>query len=111
MKALRLHGVGDLRLADEAPPEPGEGELLLRVKAVGLCGSDRHWFVEGAIGDAAVTGPLVLGHELVATVDAGARAGERVAVDPSRPCGACEACATGLPHLCLDVRFAGHGTI
>jgi L-iditol 2-dehydrogenase len=110
VKALRLHGVGDLRLADEAPPEPGDGELLLRVKAVGLCGSDRHWFVEGAIGDAAVTRPLVLGHELVAVVDAGVRAGERVAVDPSHPCGTCEACAAGMPHLCLNIRFAGHGT-
>jgi L-iditol 2-dehydrogenase len=110
VKALRLHGVNDLRLAEEAPPEPGDGELLLRVSAVGLCGSDRHWFTEGAIGDAAVTRPLVLGHELVATVESGPRAGERVAVDPSHPCGACDPCARGLAHLCLNVRFAGHGT-
>ncbi len=110
MKALRLHGVGDLRLADEEPPDPGEGELLLRVNAVGLCGSDRHWFAEGAIGDAAVTRPLVLGHELVATVEMGPRAGERVAVDPSNPCRACDPCRRGLAHLCLNVRFAGHAT-
>jgi L-iditol 2-dehydrogenase len=110
VKALRLHGVGDLRLADEAPPEPGDGELLLRVNAVGLCGSDRHWFAEGAIGDAALTRPLVLGHELVATVETGPRAGERVAVDPSHACGACDPCARGLAHLCLNVVFAGHGT-
>jgi L-iditol 2-dehydrogenase len=110
VKALRLHGVGDLRLDEEAPPEPGPGELLLRIRAVGLCGSDRHWFAEGAIGDAALTRPLVLGHEFTATVEAGPRAGERVAVDPAHPCGVCEPCGRGLPHLCLDVRFAGHGT-
>ena len=52
MKALRLHGPGDLRLHDEPPPEPAAGEALLRIAAVGLCGSDRHWFTEGAIGDA-----------------------------------------------------------
>jgi L-iditol 2-dehydrogenase len=110
LKALRLHAVGDLRLTEEEPPEPGDGELLLRVHAVGLCGSDRHWFAEGAIGDAVLTRPLVLGHEFVATVANGRRAGQRVAVDPSRACGSCEPCLAGLEHLCLNVRFAGHGT-
>lgn len=110
MKALRLHGVGDLRLHDEASPEPGAGEVLLRVRAVGLCGSDRHWFAEGAIGDARLTRPLVLGHEIVATIESGPRAGERVAVDPAQPCGTCSLCLQGMGHLCLDLRFAGHGT-
>jgi L-iditol 2-dehydrogenase len=108
MKALRLHGPGDLRLHDEPAPDLAPGEVLLRVDAVGLCGSDRHWFVEGAIGDAALTRPLVLGHEFVATIESGARAGERVAVEPANACGHCAQCTEGLSHLCPNVRFAGH---
>jgi L-iditol 2-dehydrogenase len=109
MKALRLHGPGDLRLHDEPPPEPAPGEALLRISAVGLCGSDRHWFTEGAIGDAGLTRPLVLGHEFVATIESGSRAGERVAVDPADACGRCAQCLEGLDHLCPIGRFAGHG--
>ncbi len=110
MKALRLHGIGDLRLHDEPSPAPAGDEALLRIGAVGLCGSDRHWFVEGGIGDADLSAPLVLGHEFVATIESGPRTGERVAVDPAKPCGVCAPCAAGQAHLCLDLRFAGHGT-
>ena len=110
MKALRLHGTGDLRLHEEPLPEPGVGELLLRVTAVGLCGSDRHWFVEGGIGDAVLARPLVLGHEFVATVEAGPRAGERVALDPAIPCGRCALCLSSRRHLCPELRFAGHAS-
>jgi L-iditol 2-dehydrogenase len=110
VKVLRLHGRADLRLHDEPEPEPSEGEVLLRISTVGLCGSDRHWYAEGEIGDAALTQPLVLGHEFAGTIESGSRAGERVAVDPAIPCGRCELCLGGRQHLCLDVRFAGHGT-
>ncbi len=109
MKALRLHGRGELRLHDEPEPVPADGEVLLRVNAVGLCGSDRHWFLEGSIGDAGLSRPLVLGHEFSATIESGPRAGERVAVDPAVPCGRCAVCCSGLPHLCGELRFAGHG--
>jgi L-iditol 2-dehydrogenase len=110
MKALRLHGRGDLRLHDEPAPTSSDGEVLIRVTAVGLCGSDRHWFVEGSIGDAALTHPLVLGHEFVGTIESGPRAGERVALDPAIPCGCCVVCRLGQPHLCPELRFAGHGS-
>jgi L-iditol 2-dehydrogenase len=109
VKALRLHAVGELRLHDEPDPVPAEGEVLLRMTAVGLCGSDRHWFTEGAIGDARLARPLVLGHELGATIAAGPRAGERVAIDPAIPCGTCAVCLRGDDHLCPHGRFAGHG--
>lgn len=110
MKALRLHGPGDLRLHDEPRPEPARDEVLLRVTAVGLCGSDRHWFSEGGIGDAVLTRPLVLGHEFCGVVEGGPRAGERVAVDPAIPCEHCEVCLAGHPHLCGELSFAGHGS-
>lgn len=108
MKALRLHGVGDLRLADEPTPVPGPGEELVRVTAVGICGSDLHWYHESAIGEAVLTQPLVLGHEAAGVVASGPRAGLRVALDPQVPCASCETCAAGQGHLCPRVRFLGH---
>jgi len=105
MKVLRLHGVRDIRLSEEPIPVSQTGERLLRVSAVGLCGSDLHWFSQSGIGDARLTHPLVLGHEFSAITETG----ERVAVDPSIPCGKCEFCQQGNPNLCPDVRFAGHG--
>lgn len=109
MRALRLHGPNELRLHEEPEPSPAPGEVLVRVTAVGLCGSDRHWVLEGGIGDAQLEHPLVLGHEFAGVVASGPHEGQRVAVDPAVPCGVCEACASGLEHLCPAVRFAGHG--
>jgi len=106
MKVLRLHNVRDLRLHDEPLPLVGEDEVLVRVTAVGLCGSDLHWLDEGAIGDAQLSRPLVLGHEFAGVTADGAR----VAVDPAIPCGKCEPCREGNPNLCLALRFAGHST-
>jgi len=110
VKALRLHGVGDLRLHDEPSPTPAAGEVLVRVTAVGLCGSDRHWLDQGGIGDAVLSRPLVLGHEFAGVIESGSRSGERVALDPAIPCGRCAPCLAGQPHLCLRLRFAGHGS-
>ena len=109
MRVARLHAVGDVRVADEVEPVVGEGECLVRVTAVGLCGSDLHWFAQGGIGDAQLTRPLVLGHEFAGVIAAGPDAGRRVAVDPARPCGACEQCLEGNRNLCPTVGFAGHG--
>ena len=110
MRVLRLHGAGDLRLHAEPEPTPGPGESLLRVTAVGVCGSDLHWLEEEGIGDARLAKPLVLGHEFAGVIASGERRGKRVAVDPSVPCGTCEFCLEGNPNLCSDLRFAGHGS-
>lgn len=109
MRVARLHGVGDVRLHEEEPPRRVPGRSLVRVQAVGLCGSDLHWFAEGSIGDAKVEHPLVLGHEFSGIVEGGELDGRLVAVDPALPCGRCRTCAAGLRHLCPDVVFAGHG--
>ena len=82
MKVIRLHSRSDLRLHDEPRPVPSQGEKLIRVKAVGICGSDLHWFSEGGIGDALLGHPLVLGHESAGELEDG----QRVAVDPAIPC-------------------------
>ena len=105
MKTLRLHATGDLRLHDEPVPNPDEGEELVHVKAVGVCGSDVHWFSEAGIGDAKLERPLVLGHEFAGVTENG----ESVAVDPAIPCGECEFCERGHPNLCENIVFAGHG--
>lgn len=104
MKVLRLFKPGDLRIQDEPLPTPGANEALIRVKAVGVCGSDLRWFTQGGIGDATLDHPLVLGHEFAGETEAG----ESVAVDPAIPCGVCEHCQRGDTNLCPQVRFAGH---
>ena len=110
MKVIRLHAPGDLRTHDEPRPELQPGEALVRVGAVGICGSDLHWFGEAGIGDARLQKPLVLGHEFAGVVAAGPQLGRRVAVDPAIPCGTCEYCRQGNPNLCEHIRFAGHGS-
>ena len=69
MKALSIHGKEDIRWEDRALPEPGAGEVRLRVKYVGICGSDLHYYFHGVNGEYAITEPLVPGHELSAVVD------------------------------------------
>jgi L-iditol 2-dehydrogenase len=111
VKVARLHGAGDVRIHDEDKPPVAAGSSLVRVTAVGLCGSDLHWFTEGAIGDAQLGGrPLVLGHEFAGVVEGGPQGGRRVAVDPAIPCLACEQCLEGNHNLCLRIKFAGHGS-
>ena len=110
MKVARLHGVKDARIHDEDRPAAAPGSSLVKVTAVGLCGSDLHWFTDGGIGDAQLGGrPLVLGHEFAGVVEGGPLDGRRVAVDPAIPCLACEQCLAGHPNLCLRLAFAGHG--
>lgn len=105
MKSIRLHGTGDLRIHEEPDPIIGMGEKLIRVKAVGVCGSDLHWFSEGEIGDAKLNQPLVLGHEFAGITNDG----QRVAIDPAVSCGHCRYCEQGHPNLCENMIFAGHG--
>jgi len=109
VRAARLHAAGDLRVADEPAPVAGPGMSLVRVTAVGICGSDLHWWDEGAIGDAKLTHPLVLGHEGAGVIAEGPRRGERVAIDPAIPCETCRACRDGYRNLCYRIKFSGHG--
>jgi L-iditol 2-dehydrogenase len=109
VRAARLHAVGDIRVGEEPTPATGAGMSLVRVTAVGICGSDLHWWDDGAIGDAGLGHPLVLGHEGAGVIAAGPRRGERVAIDPAIPCETCRACRDGYRNLCYRIRFAGHG--
>jgi L-iditol 2-dehydrogenase len=103
MKSVRLHASGDLQIHDEPVPVPRQGEKLVSVKAVGVCGSDLHWFSQGGIGEVQLKQPLVLGHEFAGETEDGLR----VAVDPLIACGQCEFCLQGHPNLCEEILFAG----
>jgi L-iditol 2-dehydrogenase len=113
MRAIRLYGPRTLQIDDVPVPDPGAGEVLVRVTAVGLCGSDVHYYCDGHIGESVPSAPLVLGHEFAGTVEAvgpgvvSLREGQPVAVDPAIPCGVCELCVEGHPNICPTVRFAG----
>jgi L-iditol 2-dehydrogenase len=110
VKEARLFGIKDIRLAEADTPRPAEGESLIRVESVGLCGSDLHWYSNGGIGQARLTAPLVLGHEFAGTVEGGLLDGRRIAVDPAIPCRACRQCWEGNGNLCPTTLFAGHET-
>jgi L-iditol 2-dehydrogenase len=119
MRSIRLYGPRDLR--PDLIPEPGdpkEGEAVIRVGSVGICGSDLHVYSDGKIGETDVRAPLVLGHEFAGvvervgpgSVDGGGEPlveGIRVAVDPAQPCGLCEMCQRGHPNLCVRLHFCG----
>ena len=108
-----IHAPEDLRV-DEREVEPlGPGQVRVRVGFGGICGSDLHYFHQGGFGTVRIKRPMALGHEVAGTVVEVAadvtrvRAGDRVAVNPSRPCGRCKYCLEGLPNQCLDMRFYG----
>ncbi len=109
MTVARLHGVRDIRTHTEAIPVAPTGYELVRITAVGVCGSDLHWFTEAGIGDARLSRPVVPGHEFAGVIEGGPRHGMPVAVDPALPCRGCETCLGGYRNLCPDVVFAGHG--
>jgi L-idonate 5-dehydrogenase len=113
MEALVIHAAGDLRVEALATPALGAGQLQVRVRFGGICGSDLHYYQHGGFGTVRVTEPMVLGHEIAGTVEAvgasvsGFAVGERVAISPSRPCGLCRYCQQGLQNHCLDMRYYG----
>jgi len=114
MKAAVLHGIGDLRVEEIPVPQiTGPDEILVHVKAVGICGSDIHFFEDGRIGPYVVEKPIILGHELAAEVlevgpqVTGLKRGDRVALEPGVPCRKCSFCKSGRYNLCATVPFMG----
>jgi L-idonate 5-dehydrogenase len=113
MRACVLHKANDLRIEEVADRPLAEREVRLRFGAGSICGSDLHYYYEGRVGDFAVREPLILGHEIcgdVIEVGPGVedvRVGQRVAVNPSRPCRQCEQCIRGHENLCAHMVFFG----
>lgn len=112
-RVCRLFAEGDLRIETEEVAPPGPGEVLVRIGAGGICGSDLHYFQHGGFGTIRLREPMILGHEIAGRVlatgpgVAGLAEGTPVALDPSRPCGRCAFCAEGLAQHCTDMRFYG----
>src|SRR4051794_20837258 len=113
MRAAVLHAKKDLRIEEVAVPALGPRDVEVRIEAGGICGSDLHYYHDGGFGTVRLKEPMILGHEIAGTVArvgsevASTTPGQRVAVNPSRPCGACRYCQEGLQHHCLDMRFYG----
>lgn len=113
MDALVIHAAGDLRVEDVPTPAVGPGQLRIRVRFGGICGSDLHYYQHGGFGTVRVKEPMVLGHEVAGIVDecgpgtGGFAPGDRVAISPSRPCGLCRYCQQGLQNHCLEMHYYG----
>ena len=111
MKVAVMEGIGRIGYTEREIPKPKQGEVLVKLEYVGICGSDLHYYESGAIGDYVVKPPFVLGHEPGGVVvEAGEgvthlKPGDRVALEPGRTCGHCEFCRTGRYNLCPDVVF------
>ena len=109
MKASLLRAAGEVTVDTVPVPALEHDQVLVRVAAVGVCGSDVHYYQHGRIGPFVVEHPLILGHELsgrITAVGSGvdpARIGQRVAVEPQRPCRVCEQCKAGRYNLCPDI--------
>ena len=111
MRASVMTGPGSLVIEERPVPVPGPNQVLVEVAAVGVCGSDVHYYRHGRIGDFVVNDPMILGHELsgrIAAVGEGvdeARVGQRVAVEPQHPCRRCKQCKAGRYNLCPEMKF------
>lgn len=113
MKALVIHAANDLRLEECTPRAPNANEVQIKTAAGGVCGSDLHYYNHGGFGPVTLKEPMILGHEVsgyiseVGSEVTNFKAGDLVAVSPSRPCGHCKFCRQGVFNQCLNMRFYG----
>lgn len=121
MRVVRVMAPRVMRLDEAAMPEPGAGQALVRITAVGICGSDLQYYTQGRIGELEFGAGHILGHEVAGVVEAlgpgadGPPPGTAVAVDPAIPCGWCRFCVAGDPNFCERLQFFGsppyHGAL
>lgn len=109
--AAVLRAVGDVAVENRPVPQPEPHQVLVAVEAVGICGSDVHYYEHGRIGDFVLHAPMIIGHESAGTVVAAgesvdpARVGQLVALEPGVPCRSCRQCLAGRYNLCPDMQF------
>ena len=117
MLTCRIHAKEDLRIEPAEDPQIGPGQVLIRLGAGGICGSDLHYYFEGRNGSFVIREPLIPGHEasgVVAKVGPGVtrvKPGDKIAVSPSHACGHCDYCREGREHLCRNMRFLGSASL
>lgn len=114
MKAQRLTGIRAMAPSELGDPHvESDTDVIVAMKAVGVCGSDVHYYTHGRIGEQVVEYPFTVGHECAGVVQEVGRGvtelapGDRVAIDPAMPCGACDQCRSARPHTCRKLRFLG----
>ena len=114
MKSMQLTGIRQMKMFDVPKPDlQSDADVLIQIQAVGVCGSDVHYYTAGKIGSQVVRYPFPVGHECAGIVEkVGAavdsvRVGDRIAIEPAMPCGACDQCLCGRPHTCRKLRFLG----
>jgi L-iditol 2-dehydrogenase len=114
MKSIVLTGLKRIEISDRPVPEiENPGDVLIRMRSVGVCGSDIHYYRTGRIGSQVVQFPFVLGHEGAGVIEktgsgvTALKPGDRVALDPAMPCHNCDQCRDGRPHTCRNLRFLG----
>ncbi len=112
MRCIELQGVRSLASVEKVIPKREKGKVLVRMKSVGVCGSDVHYYHSGGIGSQKAVFPQGLGHESAGVVaesdpDSPFPVGTRVAVEPGLPCDTCEHCLSGRQNRCPNVQFLG----
>lgn len=111
MKVCVLTGKQQLEWVERDIPQPGSGELQIKLEYVGVCGSDLHFYQEGRLANWELDGPLALGHEPGGVVTAigegveGFEIGDKVSIEPAVPCGECEDCKKGRYNLCKNIKM------
>lgn len=115
MRTLVLEGIREFVIQDLPKPILNNAnEVLIKLGAVGICGSDIHYYSEGKIGDQLVQYPFIMGHECTGVVEeigdgvTHVKPGNRIAIDPAISCGICQQCLQKRPHTCENLRFLGH---
>ncbi|MBL4576624.1 MAG: L-idonate 5-dehydrogenase [Opitutaceae bacterium] len=112
-RALFIHGEKDLRVQEIDIPSLGAKDVRVRIKSGGICGSDLHYYLHGGFGTVRLREPMVLGHEIAGIIEAVGsevevvKIGDKVAVNPSRPCYECEYCQKQMHNHCVNMRFYG----
>lgn len=114
MKAMKLTGIRKMEMMEVPTPAIiNETDVLIRMKTLGVCGSDIHYYVSGKIGSQVVKYPFAVGHEGAGQVEAvgkgvsSVKPGDRIAIEPAMPCWKCDQCKAGRPHTCRNLKFLG----
>jgi L-iditol 2-dehydrogenase len=114
MKAMMLTGIRRMEMMEVPTPAIMNGrDVLIKLKTLGVCGSDIHYYLSGKIGSQVVQYPFTVGHECAGVVEAvgeevsSVEPGDRIAIEPAMPCWECDQCKAGRPHTCRNLRFLG----
>jgi L-iditol 2-dehydrogenase len=114
MKSMKLTGILQMKLMEVSKPEiKNDNDVLIKMKTVGICGSDVHYYTSGKIGSQVVEYPFTVGHEGSGVVEAigknvkNVKPGDRIAIEPAMHCGECDQCKAGRPHTCRKLNFLG----